>query len=148
MDMNSATPCFKNLYLAFKKCEISSIEAKYTAHAKSKKQVMPIKIKKKSKAAKSIMMFEPQFEKITDPLIAKQEKKSEKQKLKQKYKEEKRAAEKELKHNTAFISKQKNEKQIRLDNERKRKVNQIMSGLEQQEGDVRKIKKKSYKLFD
>jgi len=80
--------------------------------------------------------------------IKKQEKKSEKQKLKQKYKEEKRAAEKELKHNTAFISKQKNEKQIRLDAERKRKVNQIMSGLEQQEGDVRKIKKKSYKLFD
>ena len=96
------------------------------------------------------MMFEPKTERVVDPSYVKQHNANEIEKtrlLKNKLKNEKRNAEKELRKDAEFINTAKVNKQFKLDEERKRKVNVLLGQLSNQEGDVRKIKKKKYNMF-
>ena len=94
-------------------------------------------------------MFEPKMEKVVDPLLAKirSDNPIEKQKLlKKKLHSEKRNAEKELVKDARFVNQAKLFKQMVADDDRRRKVKEIMGELSNQEGEVRKIKRMKYKL--
>ena len=66
--------------------------------------------------------------------------------LKKKLHSEKRNAEKELVKDAQFVNQAKLFKQMVADDDRRRKVKEIMGELSNQEGEVRKIKRMKYKL--
>ncbi|XP_045127343.1 nucleolar protein 14-like isoform X2 [Portunus trituberculatus] len=92
----------------------------------------------------AIHMFEPAIEKIIDGVKKRHGTKEylEKQKLIHKLKREKKGARKAVRGDTAFLARQQLQETLQSDADRKRKVGQIMSGLQMQEGDFKKMKKK------
>ncbi|KAK8391518.1 hypothetical protein O3P69_017225 [Scylla paramamosain] len=92
----------------------------------------------------AIQMFEPAIEKIIDGVKKRHGTKEylEKQKLIHKLKREKKGARREVQRDTAFLARQQLQETLRSDADRKRKVGQIMSGLQMQEGEFKKMKKK------
>ena len=147
---HSTLPCFRLLFHHFKSIpEISKIskQPKQLALVKMQKDKIK-KISKESKQEmKQIQMFEPKVEKTKDALFEKMDKNTT-QFLKKKMKSETRNAEKKLKQDTAYIAEQKRSKVIAKDDERKRKVKEIMGQLQNQEGDARRSKRSKIKLFD
>lgn len=91
----------------------------------------------------AIQMFEPAIEKIIDGVKKRHGTKEylEKQKLLHKLKREKKGARREVQRDTAFLARQQLQETLQSDSERKRKVRQIMSGLQVQEGDYKKMKR-------
>jgi len=67
--------------------------------------------------------------------------KLEKDKLQHKLKREMKGAIREIRKDNAFLGRQKIKEQIEKDNERKRKVKDLMSSLSIQEGEIKKMKK-------
>jgi len=147
---HATLPCFRLLFHHFKSIpEISTIskQPKQLALVKMQKDKIK-KISKESKQEmKQIQMFEPKVEKTKDALFEKMDKNTT-QFLKKKMKSETRNAEKKLKQDTAYIAEQKRSKIIAKDDERKRKVKEIMGQLQNQEGDARRSKRSKIKLFD
>ncbi|KAG0719301.1 Nucleolar protein 14 [Chionoecetes opilio] len=92
----------------------------------------------------AIKMFEPAIEKIIDGVKKRHGTKEylEKQKLMHKLKKEKKGARREIQRDTAFLANQQLQETLQSDAIRKRKVTQIMSGLQIQEGEFKKMKKK------
>lgn len=98
---------------------------------------------REEKKPTAIKMLEPAIEKIIDGVKKRHGTKEylEKQKLIHKLKREKKGARREIQRDTAFLARQQLQETLQSDAERKRKVNQIMSGLQVQEGDFKKMKR-------
>ncbi|XP_047497739.1 nucleolar protein 14-like [Penaeus chinensis] len=93
---------------------------------------------------KSIPMFEPAFEKIIEGVKKRHgsKEKLEHQKLLHNLKRERKAVKREIEKDTAYLARQKLQEQLASDAERKRKVGQIMGGLQMQESEHKKMKLK------
>ncbi|XP_027226353.2 nucleolar protein 14 [Penaeus vannamei] len=93
---------------------------------------------------KSIPMFEPAFEKIIEGAKKRHgsKEKLEHQKLLHNLKRERKAVKREIEKDTAYLARQKLKEQLESDAERKRKVGQIMGGLQMQESEHKKMKLK------
>ncbi|XP_045582443.1 nucleolar protein 14 isoform X2 [Procambarus clarkii] len=91
----------------------------------------------------SIKMYEPAIENIIEGVKKRHGTKDylEKQKLLHKLKREKKGARREIQRDTAFLARQQLMETIQSDAERKRKLGQIMGGLQMQEGEFKKMKK-------
>lgn len=92
----------------------------------------------------SIRMYEPAIEKIIEGVKKHHGTKAylEKQKLLYKLKRERKGARREIQRDTAFLARQQLIETLQSDAERKRKIGQIMGGLQVQEGEFKKLKKK------
>ncbi|XP_063590156.1 nucleolar protein 14-like [Penaeus indicus] len=93
---------------------------------------------------RSIPMFEPAFEKIIEGAKKRHgsKEKLEHQKLLHNLKRERKAVKREIEKDTAYLARQKLQEQLESDAERKRKVGQIMGGLQMQESEHKKMKLK------
>ena len=141
-------PCFRLLFKPFKSIpEISEImkQPKQLPSIKMQKDKAKKRDKMNKQEIKQIQMFEPKTEKTKEKIYEKMDKNST-QVLKKKMKDERRNAEKKLYQDSAFIASQKMKKQRESDEIRKRKVAEIMGGLANLEGEVRKSKKSKIKL--
>lgn len=101
---------------------------------------------KEAKKPKSLKMYEPAIERVIEGMKKSVGTKDfqEKQKLLQKLKRERKGAKREIQRDTAFLARQQLMETLQSDAERKRKVNQIMAGLQSQESDHKKLKLKKF----
>ncbi|XP_071512446.1 nucleolar protein 14 isoform X2 [Panulirus ornatus] len=100
-------------------------------------------VKEEGKPA-SIKMFEPAVENVMEGTKKHHGTKAylEKQKLIHKLKRERKGARREILRDNAFLARQQLMETLKSDAERKRKIGQIMSGLQTQEGEFKKMKNK------
>ncbi|XP_076065916.1 nucleolar protein 14-like isoform X2 [Oratosquilla oratoria] len=93
---------------------------------------------------KALNMYEPAVETIFEGVKKRfgTKEQLERQKLLYKVKREAKGARREIQRDRAFLGRQKLQETLQSDAERKRKVNQIMSGLALQENEHKKMKKK------
>ncbi|XP_052249880.1 nucleolar protein 14-like [Dreissena polymorpha] len=107
----------------------------------SSKPLKPLAMQKKK--PKPLKMFEPKVEEKFDGRkkgMRGTKDFNEKQKLMNRHKKEMRGAMRELKKDTKFLAREKLREQLTKDEERKRKVREIMGGLAKQEGDYKRMK--------
>ncbi|KAK3873272.1 hypothetical protein Pcinc_021699 [Petrolisthes cinctipes] len=99
---------------------------------------------KEEKKPVTIAMMEPAIEKIIDGKLKRHGTKEylEKQKLLHKLKRERKGARREIQQDNVFMARQKLAETLQRDAERAKKMRQIMSELQLQEGEVKKMKKK------
>ncbi|KAI5693520.1 hypothetical protein M8J75_000598 [Diaphorina citri] len=97
-------------------------------------------VAKEKEKPKILRLFEPEIK----PVLKFHTKGSQKEreKLLHKYKKEMKGAIREIRKDGRFISKVKLREQTRRDEERKRKVKEILGGCAQQEGEIRNLKRK------
>ncbi|XP_042212152.1 nucleolar protein 14-like isoform X2 [Homarus americanus] len=90
----------------------------------------------------SIKMYEPAIEEIIEGVKKHHGTKSylEKQKLTHKLKRERKGARREIQRDTAFLARQQLKEVLLSDVERKRKIGLLMSGLQTQEGNFKRMK--------
>lgn len=101
---------------------------------------------KEGKKPKAIKMYEPAVERVIEGMKKRHGTKDfqEKQKLLHKLKRERKGAKREIQRDTAYLARQQLMETLQSDAERKRKVNQIMAGLQMQESEHKKFKLKKF----
>ncbi|KAI4501174.1 hypothetical protein M0802_003547 [Mischocyttarus mexicanus] len=114
------------------------------------KEIVDLKSKKleyivrEKKRPKPLRQYEPRIEKVYDGKKHKpmSKVKAEREKLLHKYKKETKGAIREIRRDTAFLSKLQIKQQIKSDIERKRKVNEIFGDAAKQQSELKKLKRK------
>nr|XP_039258830.1 nucleolar protein 14-like [Styela clava] len=108
-------------------------------------------VQSESNKPKALPLYDPKFEEVGEPFQKGSRKqtsstKREKDRLQHRYKRELKGAVREIKKDARFIAREQLNEQIEKDKERAAKVKRLYGFLSNQEGEVKKINRKRFKL--
>lgn len=125
---------------------MKALHNNFVTLVQSKSTCEKVPLKLQTRKPIPLTLLEPQFEEVNDNLFKKRtgdKAKNEHDKLKYKVKRELKGALKEIRKDTHYLAKQKLGEQLERDANRKRKVKELKSALENEGREVREMEKGS-----